>query len=324
MFKRILVPLDGSERAERAIPIAARLARASGGSVFLVRVLNTEETPLPSTGTKPILISPVGEADQVLAESYLKGIADSQLMSGISVQTQAPVGLVAPGILSVAAETNADIIVMCSHGHTGVTHWWMLGSVSTKVARFARTPVLVLREGGSVPAEHHSDNRPLRVMVPLDGSDYARAALIPAAYLAAGLAAPGQGALHLAHIIQPVHEAKLPGRTARAAARTHDAQTAKNMASEYLNATIHQIESEPAIADLNLVFTSSVTADDDIAQGIMKVAENGGKESESFGGCDAIAMTTQGYSGPQPWVGSVTEHVLAISHLPLLCVRLQE
>ena len=48
MFKRILVPLDGSGRAERALPIAARLARATGGSIFLVRVLSTEPARLPS------------------------------------------------------------------------------------------------------------------------------------------------------------------------------------------------------------------------------------------------------------------------------------
>ena len=54
-----------------------------------------------------------------------------------------------------------------------------------------------------------------------------------------------------------------------------------------------------------------------------EVAENGGDDegAEVFGGCDAIAMTTQGYSGPQPWVGSVAERVLETSRLPLLFVR---
>ncbi len=55
MFKRILVPLDGSGRAERALPIAAHLARASGGSILLVRVVSTEPASLPSA-PKPILI----------------------------------------------------------------------------------------------------------------------------------------------------------------------------------------------------------------------------------------------------------------------------
>ena len=200
----------------------------------------------------------------------------------------------------------------------------MLGSVAARVARFAQTPVLILREGGPVPEERHPGDRPLRVLVPLDGSDYARAALVPAAYLAAALAAPGQGALHLTHVIRPAHETKIPTRAGRVTART--VETTQNMAREYLHAMINQVKSDPATANLNLVLTSSVTIENDIARGIIRVAENGsdGQEGELFGGCDAIAMTTQGYGGPQPWVGSVTERVLMTSRLPLLCVRPQE
>jgi Universal stress protein family len=64
------------------------------------------------------------------------------------------------------------VIVICSHGYTGVIRWWMLGSVAAKVARFARIPVLILREGGPLPQERHPGEQPLRVLVPLDGSDY--------------------------------------------------------------------------------------------------------------------------------------------------------
>ena len=130
MFKRILVPLDGSGRAERALPVAARMARASGGSIFLVRVLSTEPASLPSAPAKPLLIQTVGEADRSLAESYLAGVAGSDLLAGIPVQTHVPVGLISPSILAVAADTRADIIVMCSHGYTGVLRWWMMGSVA--------------------------------------------------------------------------------------------------------------------------------------------------------------------------------------------------
>jgi len=322
MFKRILVPLDGSGRAERALPIAARLARATGGSIFLVRVLSTEPARLPSAPGKPNLVQTIGQADRALAESYLAGVAESELLTGIPVQTYVPVGLISPSILTMAAEKHADIIVMCSHGYTGVKRWWMMGSVAAKVARFADIPVLVLREGGSVPEERHPGERPLRVLVPLDGSDYARAALVPAAYLAAALAAPGRGALHLTHIVQPTNE----GKAARA---TQNTQALLNMAKEYLEATIHYLREgslDPGIVNLNLEFTSSVIVDDEIAQGILRVAEDGGNGEGVgvFGGCDAIAMTTQGYSGLQRWVGSVTERVLDTSRLPLLIVRPRE
>ena len=146
-------------------------------------------------------------------------------------------------------------------------------------------------------------------------------------YLAAALATPGQGALHLTHIVQPAHEGRGPTRTARSTARgAQSTQTALNMAREYLKATIQQIRDgslDKGITDLDLEFTFTVTVDDDIAQGIIRIAENGGdgEGDEVFGGCDAIAMTTQGYSGPQPWVGSVAERVLETSRLPLLFVR---
>jgi nucleotide-binding universal stress UspA family protein len=298
------------------------------GCLGQVCVLSTEPASLPSASAKPILIQTIGEADRTLAESYLAGVAASELLSDIPVDTQVIMGLVAPSILAVAADTHADLIVMCSHGYTGVTRWWMLGSVAAKVARFAHIPVLILREGGSVLQERHPGEPPLRVLVPLDGSDYAKAALVPAAYLAVALAAPGQGALHLTHVVQPAHEAKGPARTARTMARTaQNTQAALNMAREYLYATIHQLTSgDSPIARLNLVLTASVIIDDDIAQGILRVAENGGDGEgvEVFGGCDVIAMTTHGYSGPQHWVGSVTERVLETSHLPLLCVRPSE
>src|SRR5205823_6924566 len=122
-------------------------------------------------------------------------------------------------------------------------------------------------------------------------------ALTPAALLAAALATPGQGALHLTHVVQPTRDAKGLARTARSTARTaQNTQTALNMAREYLNATIRQFSDssgDPDIAQLHLVLTSSVTLDDDIAQGIIRVAENGGdgEGDEMFGGCDVIAMT---------------------------------
>src|SRR2546421_12914301 len=127
---------------------------------------------------------------------------------------------------------------MCSYGFTVVRYWWMSGSVAAKIARFAQIPVMILREGGPVPEERKPGERPLRVLVPLDGSDYARAALVPAAYLAAALAVPGQGALHLTHIVQPAHEARVPTRTARPPARpTQATQTALKIAREDLAAT---------------------------------------------------------------------------------------
>ncbi len=323
MFKRIIVPLDGSGRAERAIPIAARLARASGGAIFLVRVVSTEAASLPSAPGRPLLIQTAGEADRVLAESYLTGIANSELLRGIEVYSEVPIGAIAPSILSIASDKRADIIVICSHGYTGVTRWWMMGSVAAKVARFAGTPVLVLREGGPVPPERHPGEQPLRVLVPLDGSDDAKAALMPATTLAVALATPAQGGLHLTHVVQ---SSLITQKASRSSDMGAMAKASQNMAWEYLKATMHQFDDrlkDSSNAGLKLALTASVTIDDDIAQAIIRVAENGGGSdgTEVFGGCDVIAMTTHGYSGRQHWVGSVTERVLDTSRLPLLIVQ---
>jgi nucleotide-binding universal stress UspA family protein len=321
MFRRIVVPLDGSGRAERALPIAARLARASGGSIFLVRVVDTSPASMPSAPGRPLLIQTVGEADRTLAENYLTAVASSELLKDLSVQTDVQMGLVAPIILSVAASKQADIIVICSHGYTGVTRWWMLGSVAAKVARYAHTPVMVLREGGSVPPERQAGDPPLRVLVPLDGSDDAKAALQPAANLAIALAAPGQGGLHLTHVVPTTPSIH---RATKAAAVAEATQASQNMAREYLDSTLRQFSASLRETDAaNLALSRSVTVNDDIAQGILGVAENGGNAEggEVFGGCDVIAMTTHGHSGRQHWVGSVTEHVLDTSRVPLLIVQ---
>jgi nucleotide-binding universal stress UspA family protein len=83
-----------------------------------------------------------------------------------------------------------DIIIMCSHGYTGMTRW-ALGSVAEKVASHAFVPVLVLRKGGLIPASPHPDAlRPLGVLVALDGSTRAEGGIEPAASLIAAVAAP--------------------------------------------------------------------------------------------------------------------------------------
>src|SRR5207237_4051656 len=100
--------------------------------------------------------------------------------------------------------------------------------------------------------------------------------LVPAAYRSAALAAPGRRALHLVYVVQPPHEAKAPTRTAHTSQNT---QALQNMAREYLNAVIQRIRDRseyPAIANLNLEFTSSVVVDYDLSRGIIRDVDHGG------------------------------------------------
>jgi nucleotide-binding universal stress UspA family protein len=200
MFKHILVPLDGSVRAESALPVAARIARASGGSVMLVQAVTIPvmyETSMVATYTPELI-----EAEIDDAQEYLKALAHSDMLAGIRTETCALIGAAGQTILSVATSYRIDLIVMTSQGKTGIKRW-VLGSVAQKLARHSPIPVLVLHEGGTMPLGPRPDAGPLRALVTLDGSALARSALEPAAQLVAALAAPGYGALHLLRVVKP-------------------------------------------------------------------------------------------------------------------------
>ena len=323
MFQRIVVPLDGPLRAERAIPVAARLARASGGSVVLLRVVSIATEPWPTMVSQPTMRQQVMDAELTEAETYLSEVATRPKLDHVLTETVALSGSTPSTILDVAHSCQADLIVLCSHGYTGMTRW-VLGSVAEKVARHVGVPVLILREGGPIPAGPHPDAaRPLRALVALDGSAHAKAALEPAASLIAALAAPASGALHLVRVIPPV--------TAERGAQDGDARSSSEQvlhkAKRYLSATVEHLReglTAPGVADLNLVMTWSVAVDTDVASAIIRLAENGedAQGAGVFGGCDVIAMATHGYSGLQHWaMGSITQRVLSATKLPLLVVR---
>lgn len=202
MFKRILVPLDGSARAEEALPVAARIARASGGSIHLLGVFSPPIDYGGGLAMVPFLSEQLIEAETTTATDYLQTAATSQMLTGIQITIEALFGLPAQCILATAAEGVADLIVSCSHGRTGFARW-ALGSVAHILAHESTVPTLVLRENEPAsPLLSLATARPLRALVPLDGSQLAEAALAPAASLIAALAAPSHGELHLAQVVK--------------------------------------------------------------------------------------------------------------------------
>ncbi len=321
MFKRVLVPLDGSARAERALAVGARIVRNSGGSLLLLRVVGTSIEFWPYQAPQPGQAQRTVDASLEEASKYLASTAAA--LEGVPTETMALFGPTASTILSVAYAHDVDLIVMCSHGYTGVTRW-IMGSVAEKVARHATVPVLILREGGPLPAGPHPDaTRPLRVLVPLDGSTRAKSAIEPASLLITALAAPAQGALHLARVVRPPEAGHVDLAHLDAVEREHVLHKAK----KYLSAAVEHIRGgliAQQVAGLNLGITWSVAVDTDIASAIIRVAENGedAEGSGVFGGCDIIAMATHGFGGLQRWaMGSITERVLNATRLPVLIVR---
>ncbi|HET9922098.1 MAG TPA: universal stress protein [Ktedonobacteraceae bacterium] len=310
MLQRILVPLDGSELAEQAIPVAARLARAVAGEVVLAHVVFTPRAYQYGDFT---------ELDVKEAREYLETLRSREELSGVCTSVAVAVSIIHPagGLLSLIEAQQIDLVVMCSHGYTGFK-LWALGSVAEKVARHAPVPVLLLRQGGSVPVGTHVElEGPVRALVPLDGSVLAKAALVPAAQVVSALAAPGKGALHLTRVVVCPHVEQLDDR---------EREAVMHRAKRYLGQTIQHIREglvAPAITSLHLTLTWSVALDNDVASGILRVAESGedAEGASTSARCDLIVMATHGYTGWQHLaVGSVTERVLHASRLPLLIV----
>ncbi len=150
MIKRILVPLDGSELAEHAIPVAARIARASQASILFLRVVNTVTEFLGMYMTESsVLMQETFEEDIVSATRYLAKITMSKELTGIATDVGVFTGTPALQIIDVARTQHIDMIVMCSHGETGIKRW-MIGNIAHKVIRHSSVPTLVLRDGANL------------------------------------------------------------------------------------------------------------------------------------------------------------------------------
>jgi nucleotide-binding universal stress UspA family protein len=319
MFQRILVPLDGSTRAEQALAVAARLARASEGSLVLLQVVTSPIDSWAYQSEVSLLHEQIVETSIAGAETYLALLARSEDLAGIKIKTEVMYGTAAQSILHVTHARRADLIVMCSHGRTGISRW-ALGSVAHQIAHHSPVPVLVLREGqaASLLTQPHAA-RPLCALVPLDGSPLAETALVPAANLVAALATPAEGTLHLTQVVK-----LFPTSADEGFVRELNSE-ALERAKTYLASM--QARLPEMVKGLTRSATWSVALDNDVADALIGTAENGEEavEAGGFGGSDLIAMSTHSRGGLERWVmGSVTERVLSAAQLPLLIVRPQK
>ena len=169
MFQHILVPLDGSVRAEQALPMAARIARGSGGSVHLVHVVSLLYGFSEGWAPGLLITEQMIDAEMTAANAYLKTVAASPLLRGIETNCEVvfAFGPPAPHIIEAAETSQADLIVICSHGRTGLTRW-VLGSVAYTLIHHSMIPLLVLRQSKSAPSQVRvAIVRPLSALVPL-------------------------------------------------------------------------------------------------------------------------------------------------------------
>jgi len=289
---KILVPLDGSILAEEAIDTAINLAAGGPFSLSLLRA--TEVHGLPVADPIDAQVRAVREA-----EEYLASVRDRLARHGITdVDTSAWYGQAAPAILEGARVKKADLIVMSSHGRSGLGRL-ILGSVAESVLRRTSTELPVWQSRGAF--RRWTTYR--RVLVAVDGSPAAET-ILP---FVLGFAGPLGLGVTLLRVNVPVRPTIVEGT---ALAMLEDFETDQIDAEEYL---------APLAVDLRrrgLRVTTRVRSGP-AAEEILKAA------SESK--VDLIAMTTHGRSGLERLIlGSVAESVLRTTTLPVLLMRATE
>lgn len=140
MYRNILVPLDGSELAETALPHASMLATASGAELVLIRVCVPRF--LGPQGNREAVVQEAGDRAEV--EMYLQELQSRLRARGIKAGYRIGTGNVAGAIAKQAHADNVDLIVMSTHGRTG-TQLWAYGSVAYSMLKVAPCSVMVVR-----------------------------------------------------------------------------------------------------------------------------------------------------------------------------------
>ncbi|MCY3661035.1 MAG: universal stress protein [Caldilineaceae bacterium] len=139
----IVVPLDGSELAQRALPYVGRLARILSMEVLLARVVRTENPTYTETDLG-FRVPAFREEVNWEATEYLEQIAQRLRDKGLTVRSQVLTGSAAQALVNLAHETPRNLIAMTTHGRTGLSRW-MMGSVASTLVRRSGDPVLVIR-----------------------------------------------------------------------------------------------------------------------------------------------------------------------------------
>lgn len=183
-IRRILFPTDFSERATRAFPQAASLARTYDAELHIVNVPETNHTPLKSLPVAPNVLDEWLENQSSVDAEDLKALT--------VVQRQMEGGRPAASLIEYVDAHDIDLVVMGTHGRRGVRRV-LLGSVTEEVLRTAPCPILTVRE----PRENPS---PRRILAPVDFSGAAETAVQHATEIARTYDAD----LHLVHVVEEV------------------------------------------------------------------------------------------------------------------------
>lgn len=300
-FSSVLVPLDGSDLSEQALPFALAIVKG-GGSVTLMQAIPDAEPLRRPFGAITMSADEVARMLTNLAEDDLNRAESrwADLASGVTLSKKTVSGDAATVILETADSLNADLIALASAGR-GAVGRLALGSVADRVVRTADKPVLVVR-GFDAPAAHALPDIN-RVVVPLDGSDRARLAVPVAATIAKQLGAAVEllTAVDLPQVVSPAM-AYGPAFSPEFYAEIEESTT--QTANEHLDEAVADFAKHGITANKHIMLGSAVAS-------ILDFAKHG----------DLVVMTSRGQGGFKRWIlGSVAEKLIRDCPAPVLLV----
>jgi nucleotide-binding universal stress UspA family protein len=301
MLQSLLVPLDGSEFSERTLALAQALAKATGSPLHLVHVhvphppdhfLSNTQFHYEGLDLEEYECHHRDQEQAYLAE------VEARISRDTPVDTALLEGQVAEEVARYAETVKADLVLITTHGHTGVSRMW-LGSVADALIRTTSLPLLAVHPafGGHVPAEVRTFKH---IMVPVDGSDLSASILGAASDLARASGAR----LTLVHVVSS--SAVLGTRIFPVL--PDDIAPAMEKAREYLEGKAEELRSRGFTVDTH------VEEHEAPGRAIAAIADKLD--------ADVIALATHGYGGlKRALLGSVADKVLRSSPLPLLVQR---
>jgi nucleotide-binding universal stress UspA family protein len=200
MFNPILVPLDGSSLAETILPHVSIIAKVDSSKVILMRILDK-----PSQTYSKETVDPLDwQIRKAEASAYLEQQAAKLVDSGLEVRTEIREGNAAEGIVEYAQLNDIPLIMLSSHGQSGITGW-NVSSVVQKVILRARTSIMIVR-AYKPGALETNELRYQRILVPLDGSQRAESVLPRAT----AIARTQDAQIIIAHVVR---QPEMPRRT---------------------------------------------------------------------------------------------------------------
>lgn len=282
MYERILVPLDGSNLAKQVIPFVVEMSRAFGSEVILVGVCEAEE-------------SEEGQACRLYINSEAEQLRNSMVGSVASVREVVLSGRPAEQIVGYAEKNDISLIIISSHGRSGIAPW-SLGSTVYKVLHRVGAPLVIIRARETPEEELAKDGPFCRIIMPLDGSERGEAALPYVIELTRKLEAE----VILLRIVESGRKVHSVRGLEYIPYKDQDADALKVSAHKYLE------EVSSTLAGTKAIVRCEVRVGD-CAREIIKFAG----EVE----CSLIAMASHGHSGFEVWIyGSVTHKILHASN----------